>query len=103
EDVTNDYDKLENTGNLYFEDAQFVKELTKDFSQKTSDISFSVEEIGASIDSVAAVIEEANASSQEISLGSEETANSLLKIKQKAEEQREMANKLSKLLKQFKI
>ncbi len=103
EDVTNDYDKLENTGNLYFEDAQFVKELTKEFSVATAEISMSVDDIGSSIESVAAVIEEANASAQEISLGSDETSRSLLEIEKKAREQKELSNDLSELLNQFKI
>jgi methyl-accepting chemotaxis protein len=103
EDVTNDYDKLENTGNLYFEDALFVKELTRDFSMATSEISVSVDEIGSSIESVAAVIEESNASAQEISLGSDETSKSLVEIANKAKEQKELAKRLREILGQFKI
>lgn len=103
EDVTNDYDKLENTGNLYFEDALFVKELTRDFSMATSEISVSVDEIGTSIESVAAVIEESNASAQEISLGSDETSKSLVEIANKAKEQKELAKRLREILGQFKI
>ena len=103
EDVTNDYDRLESTGNLYFEDALFVKELTKDFSLATTEISLSVDEIGSSIESVAAVIEESNASAQEISLGSDETSRSLIEIANKAKEQKELAKRLRKILEQFKI
>ena len=103
EDVTNDYDKLESTGNLYFEDALFVKELTRDFSLATSEISVSVDEIGSSIESVAAVIEESNAAAQEISLGSDETSRSLVEIANKAKEQKELAKRLREILGQFKI
>jgi len=103
EDVTNDYDRLESTGNLYFEDALFVKELTKDFSLATTEISLSVDEIGSSIESVAAVIEESNASAQEISIGSDETSRSLVEIANKAKEQKELAKRLRKILEQFKI
>jgi methyl-accepting chemotaxis protein len=103
EKVTPDYNMLEKTGEQYAEDANFVKNLTNNFSKIASQMATSIEEIRKSIEGVALTVEEANAYSQEISSNSLESSKGLEEVAKTAQSQTEMAEKLSNMAARFNV
>ncbi|SHH05294.1 methyl-accepting chemotaxis protein [Thermosyntropha lipolytica DSM 11003] len=101
--VTPDYDVLEKTGEIYAQDARFVKNLTADFTLAASKIADSIAEVNKAIEGVAAAIEEATASSQEISSNTADTAKSLNDVAKAAQDQAERAKKLGLVMAKFKV
>lgn len=102
-EVTPDYEVLEQNAEQYAADAQFVKNLIKNFTASASEISAAIDEIGNAIDGVAATIEEATASSVEISQSIEEEAKAIEEVNETAQAQAHLAMRLSELVSKFKV
>ena len=101
--VTPDYDMLKETGEQYFQDATFVRDLILEFSRGSSRIAESIGEANLAMEGVSATIEETTASAQEISHNSEETTRALTEVARTAQSQSEMAARLSRLVKNFRV
>lgn len=102
-DVKRDYDTLEETGQKYSQDAQFVKGLIEEFSKGATGISESIEEVNIAIEAIATTIEHATASTGEISRNSSETTKAMEEVAKNAQRQAEMADSLGELIGKFKI
>ena len=101
--VTPDYNKLEETGNTYSQDAQFVKSLTDEFQTSTVEILEAIKEVNVAIEGVSAAVEEATASAQEISFNSGNTTKALKNISETTEVQAGLARNLEEMISQFTI
>jgi methyl-accepting chemotaxis protein len=101
--VTPDYDKLEETGNTYSKDAQFVKNLTDEFQVSTLEILEAIKEVNVAIEGVSAAVEEATASAQEISYNSGNTTKAIESISQTTEMQTQLARNLEEMIGKFII
>lgn len=101
--VTPDYDMLEKTGEQYFEDSNFVKELTEEFAGSTSEILDSIKEVNLAIEGVSAAVQQATASAQEISYSSNESTSAMEGMAVTAGEQTQLSQKLKDLISRFNI
>lgn len=101
--VTPDYDKLEETGNTYSNDAQFVKNLTDEFQVSTMEILEAIKEVNLAIEGVSAAVEEATASAQEISYNSGNTTKAIESISETTEMQTQLARNLESMIRKFTI
>jgi methyl-accepting chemotaxis protein len=101
--VTPDYNKLEETGNTYSKDAQFVKNLTDEFQTSTMEILEAIKEVNVAIEGVSAAVEQATASAQEISYNSGNTTKAIENITQTTETQTKLARNLEEMIKRFTI
>ena len=101
--VIADYDMLEQTGEQYATDAEFMNTLTSDFAVAAAEIAASMEQINTAIEGIAAAIEQTTASSQEIGASSADVTKALEGVAQTAQAQSEMAQHLSTLIARFKV
>jgi methyl-accepting chemotaxis protein len=101
--VTSDYDMLERTGIQYSADADFVNEIVNEFASKTQLIVGTINEVNTAINDIASGVEEATVTAQEISENTKETTKALEDVAKTTEEQAGMAERLSKLVGEFKV
>ncbi|MDY0235528.1 MAG: methyl-accepting chemotaxis protein [Gudongella sp.] len=101
--VVPDYDMLEKTGEQYFKDANFLKELTGEFAGSTSEILDSIKEVNMAIEGVSAAVQQATASTQEISYSSNESTVAMEGMAETAQVQTELSEKLKNLISKFII
>lgn len=101
--VTPDYDMLEKTGMQYSADADFVKEIVDEFAAKAQFFARSINEVNTAVNEIAAGVEEATVTAQQISENTKETTKALEDVAKTTEEQAGMAERLSRLVGEFKV
>lgn len=101
--VTPDYEKLQETGIQYMEDAAFVRRTMSAFFEESNQINDSIKEINEAITSVASAVEEATAGNLEISNNIEEVSKAIDDITQVSTEQSQQAALLNEEVHEFKV
>lgn len=103
EDITLNYDRIKEVREQYSSDVRVFLGLTQEFSMKCNQVLKTVGEVNLAIESVAATLSENALSTQEISRGTEYTVNSVMDISEAANDLSKMAEKLNKIVNQFKV
>lgn len=103
EKVTPDYDTLVKTGDQYYQDAEFIGNLIKEFSSSINGISVTIEQVIMAIDSVAASTENAASQSHDMASNVENTANAVAEVANIAQNQAFLSQKLDELVRKFKL
>jgi methyl-accepting chemotaxis protein len=101
--VKSDYVMLEEVGIKYKKDAALVDNISIEISQSSQSIARVIETISASMQEVAAITEESNSGTTVIIDGISQTTKVIESIANSAQNQAEMAEKLSRLAQVFKI
>lgn len=101
--VTPDYEKLQETGAQYMEDASFVRRTMSAFFEESNEINASIKQINEAITSVASAVEEATAGNLEISNNIEQVSKAIDDITQVSTEQSEQAALLNEEVHEFKV
>lgn len=101
--VLPDYDRMEQIGKQYREDSHLITSLAGKVSDDTGMILRSIEEITRALESTAASTEETAAGSLEIAAGSEKAAQVTIGINESAKRMYENSEKLTLIIRQFKI
>jgi methyl-accepting chemotaxis protein len=103
EKVTSDYDTLVKTGDQYYQDAEFIGNLIKEFSNSINQISVTIEQVITAIESVATSTENAASRSHEMSVNLENTSNAVAEVANVAQNQAFLSQKLNDLVRKFKL
>lgn len=103
EDVVSDYEMVVNMGSQYREDADMLADLTEKISSNIEKVLHSMSEINHALEESSATIEESTAGSQEIAQGTEAAAGVATEINSASGKLAEDAEKLSTLIRQFKM
>lgn len=103
ENVMADYDILEETGEQYAMDANYMYSLTDNFVSTASEIAVSMGEINIAMEDIAAMVEETTAASQEIGGSVAETSQALEMVAETAQSQLDMSNHLNNLVGKFRL
>lgn len=101
--VKPDYVMLEESGDKYKQDAQLVSDISKEILYSTKSIAEVIEAISASMQEVTAITEESNASTSLIVGNITQTTKAIEDISAAAQNQADMAEKLSQLAMKFKV
>jgi methyl-accepting chemotaxis protein len=103
ERVKPDYVMLEESGAKYKKDAKLVSDISKEISHSSRSIAQVIETISASMQEVTAITEESNAGTSLIIDNISQTTKAIKGIASSAQNQAQMADKLSLLAQRFKI
>lgn len=101
--VKPDYKMLMETGTHYQKDADFVNKMSKEISLSANTISKSVSAVSSSIINVSATTQQSSSSSEQILTSVSQTALALDEVAKQAQNNSELAEKLSLLGHKFKI
>jgi methyl-accepting chemotaxis protein len=101
--VTPDYEKLQETGIKYMEDAEFVKETMARFFKESYEINQSIHEINEAITSVASAVQQATAGNMEISSNVQEVSKAIGDITLVSSDQSRRAVLLNQELHRFRV
>ncbi|KOA18173.1 methyl-accepting chemotaxis protein 4 [Clostridium homopropionicum DSM 5847] len=101
--VKKDYDLLIDTGNAYEKDAVFVSEMSQNIAAMTEQLNASTEEITSVVQNIANNMQNTTHSSEEILASMEETTKAIEEVAMTAQNQAEIADRLTKLTLNFKI
>jgi len=103
EKVAPDYETLEQTGDQYMQDADFVNVTMESFYKESDEINQSIQQINEAITSVASAVEEATAGNMEISSNIEEVSRAIEDITLISTEQAEQSELLNEQIHEFKV
>lgn len=103
EKVTPDYDTLVKTGDQYYQDAEFIGNLIREFSYSINQISVTIEQVIQAIESVATATENAASRSHDMLINVENTANAVAEVANAAQNQDFLLHKLNDLVKKFEL
>jgi methyl-accepting chemotaxis protein len=103
EKVHDDYNSMADAGESYRQDAEMISDLVRYFKNSIKQVTASLEESDRLIDSVASSSEQAAAGSQQISQNMGAIAMATQDVAQIIVAQAEMSEKLSAIVKQFKV
>ncbi len=103
EKVTPDYETLEQTGDQYMQDANFVNVTMENFYKESDEINQSIQQINEAITSVASAVEEATAGNMEISSNIEEVSRAIEDITLISVDQAEQSELLNEQIHEFKV
>lgn len=101
--VRKDYDLLINTGNNYEKDAVYISELSQNIAAMTQELNASTEEISSVVQTIAGNMENTAHNSKDILESIEEASKAIEQVAMTAQNQTEIADKLSQLALCFKI
>lgn len=101
--VNPDYDFLVDTAMQYEKDAKFMSNMSSKITISTKQISESIEQVSSAIQNVSSTSEESASSSEEILSSVNETTTALAQVTKSAQIQAEMAEKLNKIVQNFKL
>lgn len=103
DNVNQDYDLLINFAVQYEKDARFMSNMSGEIKSATKMIYESIEQVNDAIQSVSSTSEESASSSEEILCSINETTFALEQVARSSQDQAELAQKLNKIVQNFKV
>lgn len=101
--VASDYDLLEKTGVQYMNDSDLISSLVQDFAASTEEILASMEQINTTIHTVSDSIEQSASGSENITSNITDISQAIEEVAKISQNQSESAQKLSLMIKRFKV
>ncbi len=103
EKVTSDYKILEETGDQYQEDADFMGQVFEELTVSIEQTSVSIEQINQAIEQVASAAGQSASNTSDISNNTSDVAAAVDEMAKLAQQQAELAQQLNKIVKKFTI
>ena len=101
--VKPDYEMTKTAGIQYKQDAEFLRNMSKQISESTNIIASSVSEVNDSMISVSSTTQKSASNSEEILLNISEASRAVEQVTKQAQSTSELSEKLSKLTQKFNI
>lgn len=103
ENVTHQFEDFVKISNQYEEDGQFVNTMSEDLASVSEEISVTVNQVSEAIQSLASIAQKSSGNVADIHEGISESTSALGQVAQTAQEQAELAEKLTEMVNKFKI
>lgn len=103
EHVKPGFELLMNTGVQYEKDAEFVDNITEEFSYSSNQINEVINQINSAMQNVSATAEEAETGSENVLNGIDKITLAVRDIAKSAQDQAELSEELNKIVQKFKI
>lgn len=102
-DVNKQFKDFSSIGKQYYEDADFVNEMSTELAGMSEEISATISQVSDAVQHMAEMSQKSSESTNHIELSFNESMLSINKMSQTAKEQLALANSLGEIIKRFKI
>lgn len=103
ENVNRQFDSYLYTGEQYYNDSQYVSDMSNDLASMTRQITAAVNQVSSGIESMAQNSQESFMNTKEIQNNINDTAYGMEQLAKTAQNQAELAQKLNEIIQKFKI
>jgi len=102
-DVNNQFQEFSNIGKLYFEDANFVNNMSTELAAMAEEISATMAQVSEAVQHMAEMSQKSSESTSNVEQSLNDSTISVNEISKTAEEQSKLANSLNEMIQKFKI
>ncbi|SHI69733.1 methyl-accepting chemotaxis protein [Clostridium cavendishii DSM 21758] len=102
-DIKNQFSEFIKTGNEYYNDAEFVANMSQHIASMSEEIAATVEQVSMAVQEMAIQTQKSSESSEVIKAGVSEATIGMEQVSISAQTQSEMAKKLSEIVQKFKV
>ncbi len=103
EDIMQNYDDYEKTGNKYYNDSAFVSDMSEEIATMSEEVAASVGQVTEAVKNMTKASQESNGKAITIKDSMNETTIALEQVAKAAQSQTELAQKLNKMVQKFKL
>ena len=103
EDIMQNYDDFENTGNKYYTDSVFLNDMSEEIATMSEEVAASVEQVTEAVQNMTKASQESSEKTTTIKESMNETSSALDQVAKSAQSQRELAENLHRIIQKFKI
>ena len=103
DNVNPQMEAFKKTGNSYYEDADFVSNMSEEIASMSEELTATVNQVSEAVQEMAENSQKSTEQAETIKSSMEETTAGIDEVSKSAEEQAELAEKLSEMVKKFKI
>ncbi len=102
-DIMKTYDEYEETGNKYYDDSDFVSNMSEEIAAMSQEITATVGQVSEAIQNMAESSQESSEKAETIKESMDETTKAIEQVAQTAQSQAELAQQLNEMVQKFKI
>jgi methyl-accepting chemotaxis protein len=102
-DVNNQFKEFSSIGKLYYEDANFVNNMSTELAAMAEEISATIVQVSEAVQHMAEMSQKSSESTSDVEQSLNDSTISINEISKTAKEQFDLSNSLSEMIKKFKI
>jgi len=95
--------ELENVGNDYYRDSDFVSKMSEEIASMSEELTATVSQVSNAVQNMAENAQESSEYSETIKVGIDETTKAIVEVSKTAQSQAELAQELNEMVEKFKI
>jgi len=102
-DVNTQFEEYEKTGNKYYEDSDFVSNMSEEIAAMSEEVTATVGQVSEAIQNMASSVQKSTEEAEVIKESMNETTEAIEQVAKTAQSQAELAQNLNEIIQKFKI
>lgn len=96
-------ERMENIGNRYYEDSQFVSKMSEEIASMAEELTATVNQVSEAVQNTANNAQKSSENTETIKSNVDETTNAVKKVADASQKQKQLSKELEEMVKKFKI